>query len=297
MKQCDSKGMYMKIFRFLIVLSLALVLSHCADLMKIMKQTGIQEPAVHVSSAKLSGLSFDQADLLFDIEISNPNSIGISLAGFDYDLELNSVSFLKGDQKKKLEIRAKDVVTVQLPLSLSYRNIYETYQSLKTEDRVAYALKTGLSFDLPLLGVVRVPVSTSGNIPMPKLPSISLKSINLEKLSLTSADFNALVEIGNPNSWSLLVNTLQYGLTINGKQWMDGTTTKGISLDPKRETSLHIPFSLNFMEIGSSVYRVITNGKGLDYKFTGKADLSSSLEMLGEFQLPFNMSGKIDVLK
>ena len=88
----------MKIVRYFIILLFPLILTNCAELMKIAQQGNIQKPAVRVSSARLAGLSFDKADLIFDIEISNPNSIGVSLAGFDYDLLLNGQSFLKGNQ-------------------------------------------------------------------------------------------------------------------------------------------------------------------------------------------------------
>ena len=287
----------MKIANYVIIILLSLMLPHCAELMKIAQQGNIQKPAVRVSSARLAGLSFDQADLIFDIEISNPNSIGVSLAGFDYDLLLNNQSFLKGDQNEKTEIKANDIATLQLPLSLNFANIYQTYQSLKKEDEVTYTLDTGFSFDLPILGPVRVPVSTSGQVPMVKLPRLSLKSIKLERLNLTGADFDISVGIDNPNAWGLVVNALQYKLKINGTEWITGQTRERLQMNEKGESILHLPFSLSFLKIGSSVYNIIANGKGLNYSFSGQTDLTSSLELLGDFKLPFDLSGKIDLLK
>ena len=292
-----GKDTLMKIIKYFFILLFPLILTHCAELMKIAQQGNVQKPAVRVSSARLAGLSFDQADLIFDIEISNPNSVGVSLAGFDYDLLLNNQSFLKGDQKDKTEIKANDIATLQLPLSLNYANIYQTYQSLKNSDDVTYKLDTGFSFDMPILGPVRVPVSTSGQVPMVKLPRLSVKSIKLDRLNLTGADFDISLGIDNPNAWGLVVNALQYGLKINGTEWISGQTNERLQLNEKGESVLHLPFSLSFLKIGSSVYNIIANGKGLNYTFTGQTDLSSSLEMLGDFKLPFDLSGKIDLLK
>lgn len=287
----------MTIIRFSVAIVIAFLLSHCADLMKVLQQGTIQKPAVRVSGAKLSGLSFEQADLLFDIEITNPNAVGISLSGFDYDLLLNNNSFLKGEQDKKMEIKANDLATFPLPLSLNYENIIKTFQSLKDADDVAYTLNTGLSFDLPVLGPMRIPVSTSGKVPMLKLPKINLKSLKLTSLSFTGAQFDLAIGVNNPNSWGMIVDALQYGFSINGKQWIDGQTTRKINVDGKHDNVIQIPFSLNFLEIGSGVYNIITNGKGLNYSLTGQADLSSSMEMLGNFQLPLDLSGKIDISK
>jgi len=287
----------MKIPRLILASAVIIIFSQCADLMQLVQKGSIEEPDVRISKTKLTGLSFDQADLVFDIEIKNPNPIGINLAGFDYDLFLNNNSFLKGDQNKDIEIKANDIAIIQLPLALVYENIYNTYQSLKNDEKINYSLKTGLSFNLPVLGTVRIPVSTSGDIPTLKLPVISLQSIKLNRLSFTGAEIDLAIGIDNPNSWGFIVNWLQYGLTINQANWASGQTTEKNNIPGKNNHTLHIPFTLNFLQIGSSLYQQISRGGSMNYQFSGKTSLSSSLEMLGQFDLPFNLSGRIDLTK
>jgi LEA14-like dessication related protein len=250
-----------------------------------------------LSQTKLIGLSFDQADLVFDIEIINPNPIGIRLAGFDYELFLNNNSFLKGDQNRDLEIKANDIAVIRLPLSLRYDDIFKSYQSLKNEDKIIYSLKTGLSFELPVLGKVRMPVSTSGEIPTLKLPTLSLKSIDLKKLTLTGAEFVISIGINNPNIWEFIIKTFQYRLTINQSKWANGYITDNIDIQGKKESLFHIPFTLNFLEIGTSLYQEISNTRRLNYQFDGEVSLASSLEMLGQINLPYNLSGQVDLTK
>jgi LEA14-like dessication related protein len=210
---------------------------------------------------------------------------------------LNKQSFIKGDQKKEMEIKAQGNATVQIPLTLDFMNIYKTYQSLKNEDEVGYTLNTGLSFNLPILGPVRIPVSTSGNVPMVKLPAISLASIKLSKLTFTGAEFDLAIGIDNPNSWGLIVNALQYGLNINGSDWISGKTNNKINLASKGKDTIHLPFSISFLKLGTSVYNVVANGEGLNYRLSGQGDLSSTLDLLGDFNLPFDLSGKVDLAK
>lgn len=296
MHKFNHEGLMKKITQFLFVITM-IAIAGCAQLNQILKQTNIQKPQVEITKIAITGLSFEEADLLFDIKINNPNSIGISMAGFDYDLHLNNTSFLKGDRNKKMEIIANGDATIQLPLSLNYQNIYKTYQNLKDADDINYTLNTGFSFDLPFLGPVRIPVSKSGKFPTLKLPSISLHAIKLNRLTLTGADFNIGIKVDNPNTWSVLLNNLDYTLNINGSQWIKGKTTNQVNIPSKQNNIINIPLSLSFLEIGSSVYSLISNGKGLNYSLTGSAKLGSSLEMLGQFDLPFNKSGYIDILK
>ena len=77
----------------------------------------------------------------------------------------------------------------------------------------------------------------------------------------------------------------------------NGLTDERLNLAAKGKNNLLIPFSLNFIEMGSSVYTVVTEGKGLNYKLTGQANIGSTLEMLEELNLPFNLSGNLDLLK
>jgi LEA14-like dessication related protein len=265
--------------------------------MNILKKGGVEKPDVRISKTNLSGLTFEQADLVFDIEINNPNTVGISLTGFDYDLLLNNKSFLKGDQNKQIEMKANDVSTIQIPLSLLYDNIFRTYNSLKNEDKITYSLKTGISFNLPVLGEVRIPVSSSGDFPSIKIPAIVLQSLKLTRMTFTGAEFDLAIGINNPNNFGFNIHTLEYGLDINQSRWVDGQTSKETIVQGKKNNTIHIPFSLNFLQVGNSLYQQLNRGGNFNYQLRGKANLSSSLEILGQVNLPFDLSGQINLAK
>jgi LEA14-like dessication related protein len=287
----------MRWLRILLIFGLLFYLVQCADVLKVLNQAAVQKPSVKIAQTRLSALSFEQVDLVFDIEIDNPNSMGVSLAGFDYDLLLNNQSFLKGDQQKQMEIKAQDKATIEFPLTLQFHDIYTTYQRLKSEDEIGYTLKTGFSFDLPVLGVVRIPVSASGRVPMVKLPVIRVQALKLENLTLSGASFELQLGLDNPNSWGVLLKGLDYHLAINGSEWISGKIEEKMNLAAKRTSPVTLPFSISFLKIGSSVYNVIAGGRGLNYNLSGGADLVPSIELLSDLKLPFDLSGKVDISK
>jgi LEA14-like dessication related protein len=284
-------------YHFTLFFLIILLATSCSDLHKLFKQASIKNPDVKIIKTQVSALSFEQADLLFDIEVHNPNDIGISLSGFDYDLLLNNTPFLKGDQSRKIEIKADDKTMVQIPLSLDIKHLVDTYKRLRDEDEIIYTLNSGFLFDLPIIGDVRIPVSTSGKVPMVKIPSISLRSIKLERLSLSGAEFDLQVAIGNQNSWGFDINKLVYKLSINGESWANGQSTTNQVVAAKGETRLHLPFSLSFLEVGTGVNQIISGGKNLQYGLEGKATISPSLEILGTVDVPFAVEGKIDLAR
>ena len=86
-------------------------------------------------------------------------------------------------------------------------------------------------------------------------------------------------------------------LNINQAKWAEGKIFDKINILGKKENLVHIPFALNFLQIGTSLYQEISSGGNLNYKLNGNAKLSSSLDILGEFNLPFNLSGNVNLTK
>lgn len=269
----------------------------CAEMQRVLKMANIQKPTASVSNVKISQISFEDIGLVFDISINNPNPVGIHLDGFDYDFLLNGSSFVKGDQNQGVDINSGGSSVVSLPVTLTFAEIYDVYKTVEDQDEIGYRLNTGLKFNLPVLGLTRIPLETGGTIPAVKIPSVKLSSISLKKMGFTSVDLEAVINISNPNSFGLNLDQFNYALNINEEKWASGTKTNTINLNQKGESNIKVPISLNILNIGKSVLNMVQNGANLDYRFTGGANVGSTLEMFGTQPLNFNKSGKISIIK
>jgi len=271
-------------------------LSSCSIFNSMVGQR-VKKPEVDFVGAKLSNLSFDAADLLFDLKIRNPNAVGLKMAGFDYDLLINGNSFLNGKQDRNVEIGAGGESTVQVPLRLGYLNLYQTFQSLRDQDASTYQVNFGFSFDVPVLGVVNIPVSKSGELPLLKLPKVKLEALKVGRLSLTNSELLLSVKLDNPNAFSMLLDQFQYQFDVSGRSWFSGDSRDSVQIPEKGESLISIPVSINFLEVGRAAYQLITGDSDLDYQFGGEIDLDTSVPLLGRVSLPFDHSGKIKVIR
>lgn len=281
----------------IVILMTAFILTACSVFESIIKQTNVQKPTVEFTNAKISGLSFDKIDLLFDIKIKNPNAVGINLSGFDYDLLINQNSFISGQQNDPIEIKAQGENVIQLPVSLKFLDIYNTYSDLKNNTESKYQIKCGLNFNLPVLGETRIPISKSGDIPLLKLPEIGISSLKLDKFNLTGADLTLNVKFINPNAFTMMLDKFNYNFQVNGDQWIKGTANQKNSVSEKGESIVEIPISLNFLQMGSTLYQLISGGKNLNYQFSGDLNIKNDHPLLNQLNLPIDRSGKIDILK
>ena len=276
---------------------MAFIITSCSELTQIIQQVNMKEPQANVEKVRITSLSFKKVDLNFDIAVTNPNPIAIQLAGFDYDLLLNNRSFVKGDHKKSLKIEAGGKSNVAIPISLTFADVYHTFKSLQGVDSIKYQLKMKLGFNVPVLGVVKIPVSKSGHIPNLHMPSISLGNLKLKNIGFTGAQLDLGIKIKNPNAINFTVNKLNYQLDVNGANWLSGLTDQPIQIEKKGESEIHLPITLNFIEMGMSVYNLLTSGQKLEYHLKGKADFLPPLKIMNSFVLPFDKEGKINLIK
>lgn len=266
--------------------------SGCSTINQLAK---MQKPEAKVQNVSIAGLSFDAINLLFDIDVRNPNSLGIKLNNFDYDMQINGNSFLSGVNDNGLEIAANGQKTVQLPLTLKFADLYKTFTGLIGEDSTAYRLNAGFAFDVPVLGSVRVPVNKSGSLPNLKLPKISIGSLKLGKLNFSGADLELNINIDNPNVFGINLNDLAYKFNVNGRSWGTGKADKLLNVSKKGKATLKLPISLNFLEMGTGLFNIIKGGEALNYNFDGDVNFDSTLPLLGNTKLRFDKNGKLKI--
>jgi len=266
----------------------------CSSMNDLM-ESAIQKPNVTFSQLKIDGLSFEAADLLVELEISNPNMVGISLSGFDYKLLLNESSFLKGQQDNAVDIPASGSTKLPIPLTLNYQDVYSTFNSLKSQDSTSYEVKCGVSFDLPVLGEQYIPVSRKGSVPLLKIPRVGIGALKVNNLGFTGAELELALELNNPNSLAFVLTGIDYNLSINNQQWLAGESNNRQPVVSKGESTLKIPFKLNFLQMGQSASQLLSGNMDIQYDLKGSFGLESHNPLLGNVRMPFDRSGTVKV--
>jgi LEA14-like dessication related protein len=275
-------------------LLLTLLLTACATLEQVGQVLEGQKPSASVQGLRLTGLDMSGVDLTFDVKVDNPNPVGISLSALDYDLKLFGSTFLQGDQPMGMKLAANGSSQVQVPVRLGFQQLLNSFQQLKGAKAVAYQLDLGMGFDVPLLGQVRVPVDYGGEFPIPEMPTVTLRSLDVTKLTLSGASMLLELQVDNPNNFSLLLDKLNYNLKLNGYDVGGGTVDKRVSVAQDGQGVVTLPVSLDFAQTGRGLYSVLL-GKGISYDLSGSVDASSSNPILAPFRIPLDRQGRINL--
>lgn len=257
----------------------------------------VQKPQLSVTDVRVSGFNFNELKLTYDITIENPNALSLQMDSYNYDFKLNGQTFIQGQQQENSTIEASGKSTLEVPVTLNFKEVYEGIQTLAGEDQADYEFLSDVTFDLPVLGLTKIPVSRKGSIPMLNSPNIRVNSLDVQNISFTKADLLLNMEFDNPNAFGIAINGFDYGLNINGDRWAEGQSLANTTIGSKESRQLSIPISLNISEIGLSAYRLLTGSGDLNYNLEGNFDLGTTHPLLDQTVLQIDRSGNLPLIR
>jgi LEA14-like dessication related protein len=287
---------FVPVFIALFSAAVLMLFLSCSALDAVMKDT-VQKPRVSFRSAELTGLTFAEADLLFVLEIENPNSFGVHMAGFDYDFRIDEATFVSGVSEDRLEIDAGGSSMVELPVNVAYSDLFSSFSSLIDKDESTYQIACGFTFELPVLGRIRIPVSREGEIPVLRFPKICYGGLKVTNLTFTRAELELSMHLDNPNALSLNLSSLAYDLEINQSPWVEGGLHHTVEIGKHEEGVIRLPFTLNLIEIGMGAYDILREKKPVEYRVSGDYGFTTSVPLIGEVGSDFLVSGVTQIFQ
>jgi len=264
---------------------LLLIIFSCATLQQLVKK-----PTVKFKNMKISNPSFTDATLLFNFDITNPNPVGGKIDQITYDLQINDQQFLKGNLNQGISLKANGTKSAQIPLQIKYLDFFGSVTDFIQSDSVHY----NLSGNFKILSFL-IPYHTKGVLPLPKLPKISLKSIDVKKVTLTGATILCLIELSNQNDFNLGLDKIDFGLNLAGSDIANLSSNKVPKMTKKGKSQIELPLDLNFLEVGQAVYNLVKKSGEKTYQLNG--DLTLDIPGSGKKKIPFKSSGKVPVKK
>lgn len=277
----------------LLLLFFMLSLFSCAQLTK---HADTIKPTAKVIGMQLANINFEQVDLIFDLAVENKNPVPFKLAGLDYDLKIENQSLVSGSSDQTIKIKANSTSPVQLPITLKFDDLKKLPGELWSKDKITYQLQSRFKVNLPVVGNYAIPVSKTGELPVPKLPNVRIKGVNVKNISFTTAELVAQIEVDNPNDFALGLSNINYQLSINQTKWGQGKISDNVNIPKKGKAVVEIPLKLNLLSAGKSVYDVVINKKSFDYRLKGNATINTELELLKNVNMPLDISGTTSLL-
>ena len=265
----------------------AVFLSGCASLQQIMD---VQKPTASVAGVSLGNISLSEATLLVDVAVANPNGFALDAAGFDLDLAIAGQSLAKVAQPdSQVKVPAQGTGKVQLPVTLNFNDVAKALGGFGDNNQVDYAIDGNVTMNVPVLGDISLPLSFADVLPIPQLPKISFSDVSLSDVSWSGAKMLVNLDVTNPNSFGVNLNSLAYNLQAQGKALGSGALS-GIKLEEGQTQNIAIPLDISLTNLGISLFRMLSGGDPVEVGLSGKADVAPDLGLWKPEPMEFNAS-------
>ena len=235
--------------------------------------SSMERPEIQAVRPRISGIDFQGINLAFDVDVNNPYPLPIKTPRFRYGIDIEGSRFLDSKATSQLSLPANGVGMVTLPVRLSYRDLFRTYQQLADASEANYGLHGALI--LPFMGrSFEVPVSHSGTFPILRPPTFSDIEVDLAQVSLIKTKISANAQMKNPNAFTLGIEDLGYVLKLGDIELGNLTATTGSTLDAGQTGRLSLTGEAS---AASALFSLIKGGS------TGKTEIAPS----GSIKTPY----------
>ncbi len=286
------KKHYIKILLLSIPLFIILTFSSCPELDNLFKI-----PEARIVSVNITEVDFTSVSLEVNVEITNPNPVGITLNAYDYGLNTFGHTLLSGRIEETVSLRSDGKSIIPIPIEIEYENILSLSSSLKTAKTIPIGIKLGLEIAFPYMGGARLDVTGETEIPILRIPSLTAESIRVDKLTFSGAEISMSVNVQNPNYFPLSINSAEGRLLVSDMEWGEMGTGRAVKILPETDAAITLTMQIDFAEIGRSAWNLLTGGGKADINFEGKMDIDIDILSFSGGGIPFTTDAKVSILR
>ncbi|HYW51254.1 MAG TPA: LEA type 2 family protein [Gemmatimonadaceae bacterium] len=126
-----------------------------------------------------------------------------------------------------------------------------------------------------------------------KQPDVTFRGVGVRNVSLDGADFEVLLNIYNPNAYSLGASQLRYRLLVDSVEIGGGAIDSAFSVPKGDSAVVRLPVRVGFGAVQKVGPRLLRGGE-IPYRLIGDVTLKS---FVGTFSRAFNEAGQFDAFK
>jgi LEA14-like dessication related protein len=266
-----------------VLLTIALFIGSCATLEQL-----IQKPQITFDRLDFREMSLLEGTFMFRFNIANPNPVGVRLDDILYDFDINGSRFLSSRLDQGLNLVASGTAPLEIPLTINYLDAFNSLSAFIRSDALDYRLNGSAA-----VGPVRLPFSKSGSIDVPKIPDITVKSISIDRLSVTGASLKLALGMKNSNAFAVTMDGLEYAAWMGDVELAKGVAGNVRPLAANGQSTMDLDVDLNFLQLGRGV-QALLSGSSAPCRLTGNMLVNT---LSGVQKIPFQFDGKVPITK
>ncbi|MBU1169082.1 MAG: LEA type 2 family protein [Proteobacteria bacterium] len=268
----------------MMMLSSVMFVSGCATLKQLIKK-----PTIEFSGMAVKEMTLFDGTYVFTFNVANPNPLGVPIEKISYDLKIDGKEFFQGDLDNKETVPGNGMIPVDVPVQLYYLDFFKTLVDFVGKDHFEY----DLSGSVFIYGL-SIPFHTTGQLPVPKPPQVSLGRVEIKSMSFANASVVFVLDMVNDNPFPIMMDGLNYTIRLAGNELAGGSTKAVQPLGQNSKSTIDIPLTLSVLKMGKSVLNLLT-GSSSEYEISGA--MQFQVPKLGIKEFAYSKKGTVPVGK
>ena len=221
-----------------------------------------QDPKISLNSVDITGISLEGVSFIARIDVENTNSFSIPLPKVDWELFINSSSFINGVLKENQTIRGRNRVTVEVPFGVTFEGLYKSFKSVFETKEVAFDIALGVTFPIPIIEARVFKFDFSGSFPIPELPRLSYASTTIGKIDFSGVDLCFGINVENPNKFPIPFPQINWDYSLNDVSVLKSNFTMGAKEIAAGAAGLAlVSLSVSYADVFKAVNSLRTSGE------------------------------------
>jgi LEA14-like dessication related protein len=278
-------------FRFLVFLFGPIMFAGCESVKPLIESA--PKPEARIIGAELRNVTLHTADLLFTVEVTNPYAVGLPLLDLSYAIGSGGKTLVEGGVRPTGTVPAQGQSVLQLPARLTFATVLERLRGVRPGSVLPYRADLTLGVDAPVIGRLALPLSRTGEVPVPAMPEVELAAFNVSSLNLDSVAAVARLRVKNTNSFQVDFARFGAALSLGGYPVGRASLANAARVAPGQWAALDLPLSFSPRALGAGAYNLLS-GSQAAYALSGSIDAGTRF---GPISLPYERTGTVPIRK
>jgi LEA14-like dessication related protein len=255
-----------------------------------------EQPAARLSFERLEAVTPNGLSLVFRLEADNPRAEPARIRAAAWKTTVNGVEregegTLTLERGESLAAGSSGTFPLRLETVLTAEMLPEGPGAVDGE----VALTADVVFTYDSGEEVRTQVMAAAAFPLVREPEVRITAIAVKKAELINTRFKVSLRIDNPNIFPLELSSFDYELYNSGRLWADGMREDILAIPPESSAETDLSLVMNFINMNRELLNQIAALRDINYRFTGKARVSTGIEHFPQFNIKYDLSGRSGV--
>ncbi|GLT84623.1 hypothetical protein SLE2022_028440 [Rubroshorea leprosula] len=136
------------------------------------KVANIKKPEATLTDVNMKKFSREGVELNAKVSVNNPYGHPLPICEVSYELKSVGRAIASGNMPDPGSLKASDTTMLEVPVKVPYSILVSLARDIGADWDIDYELEVALTIDLPIIGDLKIPLSTKGEIKLPTLSDL-----------------------------------------------------------------------------------------------------------------------------